>query len=208
MKIRVIIFVLAASLLLMGFAHAESREEDRLGLGFRAGYSFIPDAFLGIGFKEYQSIKSPYAGLVGDYGFGPFDLVVGLDNYWLTMEDGVWLQQGRDEDEDKFYVESDFGLVNLEGVILWKWRVHPAVEPVVGTGLSLGYPYGDIDVDRYHEGERRNKPQAKELPAVIPSIKLQTGCRFYPTEDLRLFIDMGLHYGFFIGAGAQYLFDL
>ncbi len=208
MKLRSISIILALCIIVPALAAADSLEENRMGVGARIGYSFIPNMFMNMGFEEYQSLNATSLGVQGLYGFGAFDLVFGLDNYWLTMDDGEWLQNGMDEDEDTYYVESDFGLVNLDSSIVWKWRVHPAVEPVAGIGLALGFPYGSIDVDRYHEGEPRNKPEEKQMPGVIPTIKLQTGCRFYPSPDFMLSLDLGVQYGFFLGAGAVYSFDI
>ena len=208
MKLRTVSLVLALCLLVPILAVADSYEEKRMGVGARLGYSFIPGTFLNMGFDEYQSLNTTSFGLQGIYGFGAFDLVYGMDNYWLTMPDGEWLEKGMDEDEDMYYVESDFGLINLDTSIVWKWRVHPAVEPVVGFGLALGFPYGTIDVDRYHMGSRRHKPEEKQMPGVIPTIKLQTGCRFYPTPDFMLSLDMGIQYGFYLGLGGAYFFDI
>lgn len=204
---RLITFLVIFSLCSITAFAADVIEEKKPAIGIHGLYTFVPDAFTDISYSEHTSISAVGYGLWTTYGFGAYDMMLRVNNWHLFIGDGYWKPRNGD-DEDRFYVESDLGLVDLDMSILWKWRVHEAVEPYVGPTLGIGFFYGDVTVDEMGPlGEhRQNDPQNKEIPPVIPLAGFQGGCRFYPDPHFRISVDLGFFNGFFAGLGIGYAF--
>ncbi len=207
MKVRVFVIALVMIFSFAAAAMAQSiQEEGTPAVGAHGLYTFLPGAFISPAYSDYTSISAIGYGGWATYGLGAFDLSFQLNNWNLMVEDGYWKPRGGDL-EDKFYVESTLGMVDFNMAVIWKWRVHRAVEPYVGPGLGIGWLYGDLEVDEVDEdGKRLHDPEDKELPPVIPYLSVLTGCRFYPDPHWRLSIDTGFYFGFFIGASVGYVF--
>ena len=181
-------------------------EEKKPAVGAFGLYSFVPDGFLDMGFDKHASISAAAYGVWASYGFGAYDLHWRVSNWTLMMDDTYWLSRTDDEDE-QFYVESNLGVVGLDMSMLWKWRVHEAVEPYVGPTLGLGFVYGDLDVtDTNDNGRKVGDSQEKQVPPVFPLVGFAGGCRFYPDPRVRLSVDLGFLNGLFVGISAGYAF--
>lgn len=181
-------------------------EEKKPAVGATFKYSFVPSFFLSPGYSKFTSISAVGYGVYSSYGFNQFDLQWSVMNWNIFMGEGEWLARG-DEKIDTFHVESSLGMATIAMSPLWKWRVHPAVEPYVGPTLGVGFLHGDLDVDESDEnGDPLDDPHKKMLPPVVPIGGFETGCRFYPHPNVRLTADLGMLNGFFFGVTAGYVF--
>jgi len=95
--------------------------------------------------------------------------------------------------------------------VVWKWRIHEAVEPYIGPTFGIGFIYGTLDVDEYYDagdlrGQRKHDPEDKQVPPVVPLAGFMGGFRFYPADSFRISVDLGFFNGFFGGLSMGYAF--
>ena len=186
-------------------------DEKKPAVGAHVYYSWVPNGFLDMGYEEHTSLSSLAYGVWTSYGFGAYDLQLRVSNWSIFIDDGIWRSQGGTL-KDQFYVETNgFGLLDLDLSVLWKWRVHEAVEPYVGPTVGMGFFYGELTVDDYYDqgdlrGSRKHKPETKNIPPVVPIAGFMGGCRFYPMPNMRLSVDLGFANGFYGGLSAGYAF--
>lgn len=207
MRIRaLLIALLCVSVFGAAAFGAPVKDEKTPSVGAQFQYSFVPDSFLSPGYELHTSIAAYGYGVYASYGLTQFDLQWSVKNYSLMVGDGEWRARG-DGIKDTFYVESDLGMVGVDMSVLWKWRVHPVVEPYVGPTFGIGFIYGNLTVDESDEfGNALDDPADKRTPPVIPILGFQTGCRFYPHPQVRLSVDLGAVNGLFAGVSAGYVF--
>jgi len=208
MRAHILLFTVVLVLLFVGsLSAAEVVEEKKPAIGAFGLYAFVPDGFMEFGYSEYASISGAGYGVWTSYGFGAYDLLGRISNWTLFIDDAYWKTSGG-TNEDRFYVEPDLGMVALDMSILWKWRVHEAVEPYVGPTLGLGFLYGDLNVYEVDTdtGKKVDDPQDKQIPPVVPTAGFMGGCRFYPDPHFRLSVDLGFYNGLFAGISAGYAF--
>jgi hypothetical protein len=190
-------------------------DEKKPALGAHGMITFIPDGILDAAYVEHTSIAATGYGLWASYGFTQYDLLFQLNNWHLNIGEGKWRGAGKGLDE-RYFIDADLGMVDINMSVLWKWRVHEAVEPFVGPMFGAGILWGRATLDEsvnesdpdagVEVGDPENNPKEKDLPPVIPNIGLLFGCRFYPHPNVRIAVDLGLHYGLAAGLSMGYAF--
>ncbi|MDP8225662.1 MAG: hypothetical protein P9L99_20045 [Candidatus Lernaella stagnicola] len=207
MRIRVFLIALLCIFLMAGSAMAAKvKDEKTPSVGAQFQYSFVPSTFLSPAYEKFTSIAAYGYGVYCSYGLTQFDLQWSVKNYGLSIGDGEWRVRG-DKEIDTYHVEANLGMATVDMSILWKWRIHPAVEPYIGPTVGFGFVYGQLEVDESDEnGNPLNDPSDKQVPPVIPLGGFVHGWRFYPAPMIRLSVDFGLFSGFFAGATAGYVF--
>jgi hypothetical protein len=185
---------------------ADVGDEGKPALGAHVLYSFIPDSFLNGAFSEHTSIAGVGYGVWFSYGLSQFDLLFQVNNWSLLIGDGAWLNSG-DSVDQRNYLEANLGMIDFSMAPIWKWRVHPAVEPYVGPLFGFAMFYGEATMDEAKpNGKPKGDPKDKEMPPVVPGLGFLGGCRFYPAPNFRLSVDLGFYYGLAAGVSVGYAF--
>ncbi|NLH51109.1 MAG: hypothetical protein GX444_21245 [Myxococcales bacterium] len=208
MRIRSFMIAVVCLFIFAGLAaSAPVVDEKKPALGAHFMYSFIPDSFLSMAYQEHTSISALGYGVWASYGFTQFDALFQVNNWTLMMDDGAWRANG-DKKKYRYWMENDnFGMADFTTSILWKWRVHPAVEPYVGPSMGVGFLYGHLKSwDSNDAGKQIGEPTNKELPPVLPLVGFLGGCRFYPVPNFRISADLGFYAGFAGGVSLGYAF--
>jgi hypothetical protein len=186
-------------------------EEKKPAIGAHVLYSWVPGGLLNIGYDQYTHLSSLAYGVYASYGFGAYDLQFEVNNWNIMMGAGNWTKSGGTLADKNYLKPMNLGMVDFDMSVLWKWRVHEAVEPYVGPTFGFGAFYGKVKQDSYYDhgpltGQRQFDWQTKHLPPVIPFAGLMGGCRFYPMKNLRLSVDLGFMAGLFGGVSMGYAF--
>jgi hypothetical protein len=188
-------------------------DEHAPAFGLHGVYSFVPNSFLSLAYSKHTSISAVGYGAWLTYGFKQYDLAFQVNNWSAQMGNGEWLSQGATIDNAHWITTKGLGAADFSASILWKWRVHPAVEPFIGPTLGVAFLYGKVNEDDANAdqtspnfGKPLGQPEKKTIPPVVPNVGFLTGCRFYPTPNFRISVDLGIYLGFSAGLSLGYAF--
>jgi hypothetical protein len=189
------------------------------GLGFRAGYSMIPEAILKIAYKEAARIDGFTMATFWNRRFTPFfSLVTTFAWTKLSSTQSVWLQDGK-TDRAADIVNINMWILSADATADFDIRVAKWFAFHAGVGLGIGIPVGAnittqdalscpagyVTVKECTAASGTAVEEKKMWP-VVPIINLVTGFRVDFTDFLTLRADFAIRDGFIFQGGLAYNF--
>lgn len=205
----VVILVIVLLMVSFSVSFAGYNTKETYFVGLHGGYSSVPG--LGSFYDEYQPVSAGIFGFEGGKSWKTFELAGILDHYSINIPEGDWLQSG-DEEWEATYMKYQLGMVALECLARFKFRVHPNVNPYLGVGLGLGFVYGTSEGLDYLEGPggakgpRETEWEDEGKPSVLPILDLMAGVRFIVHTNVSLELNVGFKEGLNFSGGATYWF--
>jgi hypothetical protein len=208
MRQRTLLTAFVCLILLTGAAWAdEATDEHKPALGAQILYSTVPNSILNAGYQKHTNISEVGYGVWASYGFTTYDLLFQAHNWTVDFGNGAWRASGATADQTHWLHSSGLGAADAAVAILWKWRVHPAVEPYIGPNIGVAFIYGTVTEDASEtNGAPKGHPEVKEIPPVAPNVGLLAGCRFYPHPNFRISVDLAVYFGLSAGLSLGYAF--
>ena len=206
-------------------ATAQSVVQERsvaFGLGVRFRGVFIPQSV----FERFveiapSGISQPEIGIEGVRRRGNFETSLGLAWANLSADDGIWVDDFNDPDDNPSLIEFDgFSWVTFDVNAIWKHPLNPNLALRYGLGIGLGVLLGDILETDYlcpgnqfnlnsclpnPDGNAVDKPL--DLPPLVPLMNATLGLQYNPSNQVAINFDTGVQTMLFVGISVDFFFE-
>lgn len=173
-------------------------------LGAQGGYFSVPG--IGMYYEDYTSISGASYGIQSGYSWDFIEAVGFLENWTINIDEADWLLIDA-EPEDMTRIRYNVGMVSLEGMARFKFRVHEIVQPLLGVGLGIGFSYGNIESRDYDAfGNFETEWEDKNRPPILPVVDIMAGCRFVVPENVTFDLNLGFKNGLYAGLGVVFFY--
>ena len=205
----------------MGLACVPQQDEVDYGVGLRFRGLFVPQSL----FERFveiapSGISKPELGLEVIRRRRNFEAVFGLAWANISAEDGIWVDDFDDVDDNPSFIEFDgFSWITFDINAVWKRSFNPQVALRYGFGIGLGVLMGDIlETDYVCPGNRYDLESCGQssdatavrkpldLPPVLPLMNALLGIQYSPSDQVSINLDGGLHTTLFVGLSVDFFF--
>jgi hypothetical protein len=206
--------VLGGCLLLSVHAQAESIKTDLpehpWGVGFRGGYTTIPNFILGGFFDKYVPVNGYFLEGVASRKFGSFTLYASLTATRATADKGIW-QRGPTKTPSEVVIDLSF--VSADAVFDWELRLHKRFAFHFGAGLGMGFLFGTLSSQDcnfiggacvFIQGQPPKDQKAESGWPIYPVLHLVAGARIDLAEQWSLRVDFDFRNAFGVALGVFY----
>ncbi len=225
MRTYTFLLCLVAGSLLPAIASGQPVAEERsvfYGAGVRFRGLFVPQSW----FERFvaiapSGISKPELGIEVVRRRGNFDATIGLALATISPDDGIWVDDFDDPDDNPSLIEFEgFSWIALDVNVIWKRPLSPKTALRYGLGIGLGIMMGDIlETDSVCSGTRfdvtdcTQAPNATavrkplDVPPVVPLMNAILGFQYAPSPQVAINLDGGVHTTLFIGISVDFFFQ-
>ena len=192
------------------------------GAGVRFRGIFIPKSV----FERFVEIapsglSKPELGIEFVRRRGNFDATLGLAWANVSPDDGIWVDDFNDPDDNPSLIEFDgFSWIALDVNAIWKRPLSPKTVLRYGLGIGLGFMMGDIlETDYVCSGMRYDLTTCTQaadatairkpldVPPVVPLMNATLGFQYAPSDQVAINLDGGLQTTLFVGVSVNFFFS-
>ena len=225
MRTYSLLLCLVAGLVLPAIALGQPVDDARAvsyGVGVRFRGLFVPKSM----FERFveiapSGISKPEIGIEVVRRRTTFEAVIGLAWANISPDDGIWVDDFDDPDDNPSLIEfEDFAWIALDVNAIWKRPVSLTASVRYGLGIGLGFMMGDIlETDYVCSGDRYDLTACSQsadatairkpldVPPVVPLVNAILGFQYAPSNQFAINIDTGIHTTLFIGISLDVFFQ-
>ncbi len=226
MRIYLLLIILFAGGLVPASAQGQQPVAQERSVVFGAGVRFRGVFIPKSAFERFvevapSGISQPEIGIEGVRRRGNFETTLGLSWANLSAEDGIWVDDFDDPDDNPSLIEFDgFQWVTFDVNAVWKAPLNPNLAFRYGLGIGLGVLLGDVLETDYNcpgnqfdlnncfplaGGTAVRKPL--DLPPVVPLMNATLGLQYNPTNQVAINFDTGVQTMLFVGISVDFFFE-
>ncbi len=225
MRSAILVCCLLATSVLPSFAQVQPEAQDPAshyyGFGVRFRGLFVPSTLLERFADVVPSgISKPELGVEAVRRKGNFETVVGLAWANISTDDGIWVDDLNDPDDNPSLIEFDgFSWIALDINAIWKKPLRQDVALRYGLGIGVGFMMGDVlETDYVCSGNQFTLDACTQsadatairkpldLPPVVPIMNAILGLQYAPSDQVAINLDAGLHSALYVGVSVDFLF--